>query len=786
MIACQCTVAGALYSDVLRTSEDGSEHSASIPSPPDLQLDTLVSRHIFRDLQHDLSRVQSYPTKLPTSAVTPQKLELRRRLVQQHTKPPPKLRSRPANPTAADSRRPQDKGGGVVSEHGSKARGVNKRDKAIDSPPSPPQHVRPGRADGPLKGAGDGDVFASVVKRLRLVEKENAELKTRLADKEKDLAAMCERERFREDMFDGSVATDANVERDDGGAVRLAYKYLEEKKQLKNELAIMRKYLASYGVTWNEGGRDTDLRAADELSIASLGYQGEFDAERALQDLKQTEREGRDQRFRPPSLLDKGHPVQRHRRLHLNRCVSNPPENSDTPAPAAPFPPPLSARGPREKPHAPPSYMGGKRWYPPRHIGPLQPLDNEGAAAAGVSDVLLSPIHEERSSAHEHALVDFNRIQRAVAELNLMAGEDEPADAADDREESDLFVQSYGIMRLRHSPKPAAAGPSLPLIFYSNGLHLDPLHRPFYPYSHPQSQQILRDILEGYFPSVLQQTYPEGVALAPIDKTLTEYRPDASAVTANLRDTAGSRVCYGDQWRRFPEVAPLIERQQQPHIDQGLRRVTNKSNKDQFLQRLPKRVIRGGVIVEVRSEIARQLDHQPLPNILHHTPRQGSQQQRREQCARAADARIGSGAVAPDTDSERQRRLRIQKEPRRTPAHHGLRNGVRLRVQCRGWDEIPPTTAPLEIEYDSASWSRATIEELISAVLDNRCDWVRQGSSACDLVFPSVRPPHVVSRITLARDAGGDTSTVASGQWKLLSSILQDARGSYAVYFSLF
>ena len=53
------------------------------------------------------------------------------------------------------------------------------------------------------------------------------------------------------------------------------------------------------------------------------------------------------------------------------------------------------------------------------------------------------------------------------------------------------------------------------LILYANGLVL--FSGPFRPFTDPSTRCIVRDILDGYFPSELQRRYPEGVPLKVLE-----------------------------------------------------------------------------------------------------------------------------------------------------------------------------------------------------------------------------------------------------------------------------
>lgn len=51
---------------------------------------------------------------------------------------------------------------------------------------------------------------------------------------------------------------------------------------------------------------------------------------------------------------------------------------------------------------------------------------------------------------------------------------------------------------------------SVPLTLYANGMVL--FSGPFRKYSEPLTQEFLLDVIDGYYPSELQERYPDGVA----------------------------------------------------------------------------------------------------------------------------------------------------------------------------------------------------------------------------------------------------------------------------------
>lgn len=61
----------------------------------------------------------------------------------------------------------------------------------------------------------------------------------------------------------------------------------------------------------------------------------------------------------------------------------------------------------------------------------------------------------------------------------------------------------------------------LPIGFFANGIAIKGYK--FYSYQTKQSLQILSDLIDGYFPSVLKARYPNGVFMKVTDKLAEKY-----------------------------------------------------------------------------------------------------------------------------------------------------------------------------------------------------------------------------------------------------------------------
>lgn len=158
---------------------------------------------------------------------------------------------------------------------------------------------------------------------------------------------------------------------------------------------------------------------------------------------------------------------------------------------------------------------------------------------------------------------------------------------------------------------------SIPLTLYKNGIMM--FSGPFRSFEEVSTQRCMKDIMDGYFPSELQSRYPDGIPINITDKRFVTFEDPC-------------------QLEKFPGVGNLLGGEQQPSnlIDTRLKmpspsmssvfspafsnsesgvprtevsreRPGPKLTVEQFVNRLPKTVIRNGNIINVRESIAEQL-----------------------------------------------------------------------------------------------------------------------------------------------------------------------------------
>ncbi|KAE8623868.1 hypothetical protein XENTR_v10005763 [Xenopus tropicalis] len=198
-------------------------------------------------------------------------------------------------------------------------------------------------------------------------------------------------------------------------------------------------------------------------------------------------------------------------------------------------------------------------------------LGDYGLVWVGENNADVSPESTARTwspgpSSPTSFLPDFDLVLENLRDLNVLGGEGE----------SHIEYQKGGA-RLR-------APESVPLTLYKNGIIM--FQGPFRSYKEKSTQLCIRDIMDGYFPSELQARFPNGVTFQVTDNR---------------------NVIFQEQrrWDDFPGSGQTIG-------SSGSNLQTNKKpgpqlSTDQFLNRLPKSVIRGGRIVHVRSAVREAL-----------------------------------------------------------------------------------------------------------------------------------------------------------------------------------
>ena len=96
--------------------------------------------------------------------------------------------------------------------------------------------------------------------------------------------------------------------------------------------------------------------------------------------------------------------------------------------------------------------------------------------------------------------IDIGTIQRRVEELN-----------------GGLHAEGFGNeIHMENGVHKFRKAEALPIAFFGNGIAIKGYN--FYSYKTKESLKILSDLVDGYFPYLLKQKYPNGVFLKVVDK----------------------------------------------------------------------------------------------------------------------------------------------------------------------------------------------------------------------------------------------------------------------------
>lgn len=139
------------------------------------------------------------------------------------------------------------------------------------------------------------------------------------------------------------------------------------------------------------------------------------------------------------------------------------------------------------------------------------------------------------------------------------------------------------------------------LVIYRDGLQIHVL--PAKPFNDPASANVIRDIMDGYFPYVLKRDFPDGVPLRVVDRTHDSIdsspsrRPGPSGGAAGAGGGAAPRAGAGGNVRTWDDI----------DVAGGAAGGPTPESRDKFLSRLPQAVIKNGKVIEIRSDISKMM-----------------------------------------------------------------------------------------------------------------------------------------------------------------------------------
>lgn len=199
------------------------------------------------------------------------------------------------------------------------------------------------------------------------------------------------------------------------------------------------------------------------------------------------------------------------------------------------------------------------------HVGDFRTQADDAGTSSGSRP---SSVAEKlgRPPAPDGAALNIQAIESQVQSLNAMV-----------EKESARIVRSSigGAVRARIVTDDTQP---LPLVFFQDGVKLGA--HAFLTYELAAAQQLIRDILDGYFPYALKEDHPDGVAMKVVDRTSFVF--DAW-LKCNARDDP-------DLTDNGSRLAPA-----------GVRALRRPREGEELLGRLPEKVVKDGRICEVRG-----------------------------------------------------------------------------------------------------------------------------------------------------------------------------------------
>ncbi|XP_068125319.1 UBX domain-containing protein 11 [Hyperolius riggenbachi] len=162
---------------------------------------------------------------------------------------------------------------------------------------------------------------------------------------------------------------------------------------------------------------------------------------------------------------------------------------------------------------------------------------------------------------------DFDLVVENLRDLNVLGGE--------------------GVSQIQYKDRAARLKRPDPisLTLYKNGIIL--FQGPFRSYQEASTQQCVRDIMDGYFPSELQGRFPDGVVFQVTDLRDVVFRERRS-------------------WGEFPGTGKTIGAPED-NIKETSELPGPGLTADQFLGRLPKCVVSGGRVLDIQAPIREML-----------------------------------------------------------------------------------------------------------------------------------------------------------------------------------
>ncbi|XP_072573055.1 UBX domain-containing protein 11 isoform X2 [Paramormyrops kingsleyae] len=180
--------------------------------------------------------------------------------------------------------------------------------------------------------------------------------------------------------------------------------------------------------------------------------------------------------------------------------------------------------------------------------------------------------------------VNFDLVLQSIRDLNILAGEGECR----------VEITTGGGHLTRK-----ALVPSVPLTLYKNGILV--FEGPFRSFQEPSTQQIIMDLMDGYFPSEMQERFPDGVTFQVTDRreVVFKEKPKWTGFPGTGYSVGGATAATGGSIGQEPERAKLHTL---CHMAGGPP-ADGSGQTERFLRRLPRKVVRAGKVIDIRDTV---------------------------------------------------------------------------------------------------------------------------------------------------------------------------------------
>ncbi|XP_045574302.1 UBX domain-containing protein 11 isoform X1 [Salmo salar] len=289
----------------------------------------------------------------------------------------------------------------------------------------------------------------------------------------------------------------------------------------------------------------------------------------------------------------------------------------------------------------------------------------------------------ETSVARRNFQINFDLVLQNIQQLNILAGEGE----------SYVRVTSRGAQLAQQH--------LIPLRLYSNGIFM--FNGPFRSYQEASTQQCMQDLMDGYFPSELQDRFADGVPFQVHDRREEEFHERRPWAEFPGKGQAVVGCTEGEKSTDSLEHAYCT-------VSQIPGR---KLTMDQFLNRLPKVVVKAGRVIDIRDSVKASL--------------QGS-----------SDASNSHAVTLIDTPELQAMKERL--ELHETDPPNSARDVTTLRVKSEDGEHtyiikmrFSETIGHLRQYLDKHRWTDATAYDIISAFPQRRYSEDSQTLLSCGL-----------------------------------------------------